>query len=155
MFVDNICTIDPSRENDPLEECQDLLNNNILSSELDSGRQNEDYLPETSIIYDQNIDMSCTFDIETIETEIIEATETEVIEATETTETETTETETIEATETEIIEATETEIIEATETEVIEATETDNVDEQWFISATIEKSFSIYIAIMFTMIFLF
>jgi hypothetical protein len=38
VFYNNQCILNENRENDPLQECQDLLNNNDLSYELDSGR---------------------------------------------------------------------------------------------------------------------
>jgi hypothetical protein len=42
VFYNNQCIINENRGNDPLQECQDLLTNNIISYELDSGRIKEE-----------------------------------------------------------------------------------------------------------------
>ena len=38
VFYNYQCILNENRKNDPLQECQDLLTNNVLSYELDSGR---------------------------------------------------------------------------------------------------------------------
>ena len=47
LFYNDECIFNEMRENDSLEECQDLLINNILSYELDSGRINTEPEQET------------------------------------------------------------------------------------------------------------
>ena len=47
VFYNDQCILNENRENDQLQECQDLLINNVLSYELDSGRIKE---PEPSVI---------------------------------------------------------------------------------------------------------
>jgi len=81
FYYDNECIFNETRENDLLEECQDLLNNNILEDGLDLGRQNE----PIEIVSETELEPTKT-ELEPTETEL-EPTETE-LEPTETEETE-------------------------------------------------------------------
>jgi hypothetical protein len=109
VFVDNECQLNSERENDSLQECQDLLNNNILDFGLDSGR---------TPIENETIDIEePEFDCDAIET-TIEETETETdIETEIETETETT--------------AVFEDILTETTTETAETTETTETDESY------------------------
>lgn len=75
VFYNNQCIINENRANDPLQECQNLLTNNILSYELDSGRIKKvpviEVIEETEEIIEE--------EIEEIEEEI-EETEEEIEE---------------------------------------------------------------------------
>ena len=131
VFSDG-CIFNQDRENDPLNECQDLLYNNILSDELDSGRipsendgSEETVSEETESDYTESEETESDYtesdEIESDETETVEVeTETETVE----TETETVETETVEV---ECTETVETETVETVET--VESVETETAAE--------------------------
>ena len=132
VFSDG-CIFNQDRENDPLNECQDLLYNNILSDELDSGRipsendgSEETVSEETESDYTES-DYTESEETESEETESEETesdyTESDEIESDETetveveTETETVETETVEVECTETVETETVETVETVETE--------------------------------------
>ena len=89
VYSNSECIFNQERENDPLEECIDLLLNNILSEELDWGRIPTE--TETESVETESVET------ESVETESaeIECTSTESVE-TESVETESIETESIE-----------------------------------------------------------
>jgi DNA repair exonuclease SbcCD nuclease subunit len=122
IFYNDQCIINENRQNDPLQECQDLLNDNVLSYDLDSGRIKQDF--------EETIEEIIEEETETIEEIIEEETETieEITEECTEEETETTEeeTETTEETTEEEIKTTEEITEEETETteEIAEYTKT-------------------------------
>ena len=124
VFSDG-CIFNQDRENDPLNECQDLLYNNILSDELDSGRipsendgSEETVSEETESDYTESEETESDY----TESDEIESDETETVEVE--TETETVETETVEV---ECTETVETETVETVET--VESVETETAAE--------------------------
>jgi hypothetical protein len=139
VFSDG-CIFNQDRENDLLNECQDLLYNNILSDELDSGRipsESDGSESDGSESEETESDGSESEETESEETESDETeseeTESEETESEETesdeTESEETESEETESEETES-EETESEETESeeTESEEIECTETETVE---------------------------
>ena len=127
VFINDECIFNQERENDPLNECQDLLYNNILSDELDSGR-----IPSGS-------EDTGSEDTGTVETETETETETDtgsVDTGSEQTESEQTESE---QTESEQIECTETESTETESTET-ESTETESTTESTETESTTEST---------------
>ena len=65
IYSNDECIFNQERENDPLEECQDLLFNNILSEELDWGRIPSE--TETESVETESVEIECT-STESIET---------------------------------------------------------------------------------------
>ena len=99
VYSNSECIFNQERENDPLEECIDLLLNNILSEELDWGRiptETETESVETESVETESVETE-SVETESVETESaeIECTSTESVE-TESVETESIETESIE-----------------------------------------------------------
>jgi hypothetical protein len=99
VYSNSECIFNQERENDPLEECIDLLLNNILSEELDWGRiptETETESVETESVETESVETE-SVETESVETESaeIECTSTESVE-TESVETESIETESVE-----------------------------------------------------------
>ena len=82
VFYNNQCIINENRGNDPLQECQDLLTNNIISYELDSGRIKEEPTEEEPTEEEPTEEEQTEEPIEEVpcEEEIIEEIEEEILE---------------------------------------------------------------------------
>ena len=123
VFSNYECIFNQERENDPLNECQDLLYNNILSDELDSGRipseTESDYTEETEGDYTEETESDYT---EETEGDYTEETEGDYIESDYTDE------ETV-SDEVECTETVETETAAEVETETVAEVETETVAE--------------------------
>jgi len=102
VFSNYECIFNQERENDPLNECQDLLYINILSDELDSGRIPSETESEETVSDETGGDYT-------------EETEGDYTEETEGDYTEETESDEVECTETEV----ETETVAEVETETV------------------------------------
>jgi len=147
VFSNYECIFNQERENDPLNECQDLLYNNILSDELDSGRipseTESDYTEETEGDYTEETESDYTEETEGDYTEETEGDYTEETEGDYTEETEgdyiesdytdeetvSDEVECTETVETETAAEVETETVAEVETETVAEVETETVAE--------------------------
>jgi hypothetical protein len=135
VFSNYECIFNQERENDPLNECQDLLYINILSDELDSGRipseteSEETVSDETGGDYTEETEGDYTEETEGDYTEGDytegDYTEGDYTEETEGDYTEETESDEVECTETEV----ETETVAEVETETVAEVETETVAE--------------------------
>ncbi len=125
VFSNYECIFNQERENDPLNECQDLLYNNILSDELDSGRIPSETESEETVSDETESDYTETDETVSDETASDETVSEETeSEETESEETESDETESYE-TESDYTESEETESDE-TESDYTESEETES-----------------------------
>ena len=129
FYNDNECIFNEIRENDLLEECQDLLNNNVLEDGLDLGRQNEPTEPEPTE----------PTETEPTETEPTEPTEPEPTEPEPTEECQDLLTNNVETESTETIEM-KTETIETESTETIETESTETIETENILYSSNNKN---------------